>query len=48
MTDQVPGWRKRYGLTRRELIMWALIVGIPTLLVVGGIVGVLVYQGPVD
>lgn len=48
MTDQEPGRQKRYGFTRRELIVWALIVGIPTLLVVVGIVGVLLYKGPVD
>lgn len=48
MADEEPGWRRRYGFTRRELIMWALIVGIPALLVVGGIVGVLVYKGSVD
>jgi hypothetical protein len=47
MADRGEGFRERYNLTTRELIAWALLVGIPfAILLVGFVAFIVVLSGP--
>ncbi len=48
MTEQGPGWRERYGFTRRELLAWGLIIGFVVVAIVVAVVVMASYEGLSD